>query len=126
MKWLWIAASVCSLGCSTSPEPADAGDAATEAASCAGERFECCSACDDDTPAMSVCVNGQMQCPGGTVPASSLSCPCFAFACSLPPERPQCVTCDGGGAQSSCNADAGEFECPPGSHDVNDLDAGCD
>ena len=122
MRWLWIVV-VCALGCGTSEEPGDAGDAGGEAAACTGAAFECCSGCGDDTPNESVCVNGQMQCPGGTVPQSSLHCPCFAFACSLPPPHPHCTTCDGGSPQSACNEDAGEFECPAGSFDVDDLDA---
>ncbi|HSQ64675.1 MAG TPA: hypothetical protein VLM85_15735 [Polyangiaceae bacterium] len=121
MRWIVLLVVLGSGACDASGPAGDGGyDSSDE---CTGTPFLCCTACDDDTPSKAICVGGTYACPSGTHPRSSFSCPCYAFACSLPPPMPVCVTCaDGGHVASTCHVDAGAFECPAGSYNLYGSD----
>lgn len=110
---------------------ADVGDVTTidvdaDVGADCGPTFQCCYACDDDTPSLAECVDGKRVCPAGLKPASELVCPCYSMKCVTPPYHASCVACDGGTAPSTCDVDANVFVCPPGMHEVDALDASCD
>jgi len=121
MRSVVLLLMIVTAGCDAAGPAGDGGSDAVD--ECTGTPFPCCRACDDDTLHKAICAGGTYACPSGTYPQSSLSCPCYAFACSLPPPMPVCVTCaDGGHVASTCNEDAGAFECPAGSYDLYGSD----